>query len=126
MATISLSRYNNGEILPALAQCLGALPNLHTLRIPWIFVYLSRYLEPAFKDKSFPQIRRIFISGAGRHILAACPNVEELFILDSYSGLLLKALEHHSARRLQLVDGFLVKKPLIKRQIFHLSHLHNT
>jgi hypothetical protein len=116
--TVSLTRYDKENVLPALASCLGALPNLHTLQIPLIKDPLITHdIARAFADKSFPQIRRVLTPCRGRHILRACPNVEEVIctggnlaktsFLDAIAG---------AGAHLRVFDGLLAEEAQVKSE----------
>lgn len=60
------------------AQCLPALPNLHTLEITSMENTHSQLLCVGLMTAVLPQIRTAILPPAAHHILRHCPNIEDL------------------------------------------------
>ena len=64
--------------IPLFVECLGSLPNLHTLEIPRADVRLIRPLERALERIELPQIKTLIIPPAIHFLLRCCHGVEDL------------------------------------------------
>jgi hypothetical protein len=66
--------------IPLFVECLGSLPNLHTLEIPRADVRLTRPLEKALERIELPQIKTLIIPPAIHFLLRCCHGVEDLVV----------------------------------------------
>jgi hypothetical protein len=113
--TVALSRTEIDKILPAFATCLGALPSLHTLELVHVHSQMSSTLGTEFKNKSYPQIRRIVLPSCAHNILRACPGVREVVCNDSNGSQLVGAIAK-ACKHVEVFKGLLVEEKLIKRE----------
>jgi hypothetical protein len=113
--TTALSRTETDKILPAFATCLGALPNLRTLELVHVHSEMSATLGTVFKDKSYPQIRRIVLPSCAHNILRACPEVREVICNESNGSQLVSAITK-ACKHVEVFKGLPVEVKLIKRE----------
>ena len=76
--SVTVSRYRMDTILPAFANCLQSLPNLHTLELCHVHQDMTTKLKRAFEGVAIPSIRTIVLPTIAHHILRSCPNVEDV------------------------------------------------
>jgi len=76
--SVTVSRYRMDTILPAFANCLQSLPNLHTLELCHVHQEMTTKLKQAFEGKKIPSIRTVVLPTTAHHILRSCPNVEDV------------------------------------------------
>ena len=78
IVTVSLTRYQMDTTLALFANCLAALPNLHTIQISHVHSQLTTPLKNAFAGKTFPSVRTIILPPAAHEILRRCPDLEHI------------------------------------------------
>ena len=70
---------------PLFVECLGSLPNLHTLEIPWVDMRIASPLENALKRVELPQIKTLIIPPATHPLLRHCHGVEDFVCVVRYT-----------------------------------------
>lgn len=76
--SVTVTRYRMDTILPAFADCVQSLPNLHTLELCHVHQSMTMKLKRAFEGKTMPTIRTVVLPTVAHHILRSCPNVEDV------------------------------------------------
>ena len=76
--SVTVTRYRMDTILPAFANCLQSLPNLHTLELCHVHQEMTTKLKKAFEGVTIPSIRTVVLPTIAHHILRSCPNVEDV------------------------------------------------
>ena len=76
--SVTVTRYRIDTILPAFANCLQSLPNLHTLELCHVHQEMATKLKKAFERVTIPSIRTAVLPATAHHILRSCPNVEDV------------------------------------------------
>jgi len=76
--SVTITRYRMDIILPAFANCLQSLPNLHTLELCHVHQEMTTKLKRAFEGKTIPSIRTVVLPTIAHHILRSCPNVVDV------------------------------------------------
>ena len=92
VATVTLTRCSTDTVLPAFAECLGVLPNLHTLRIIHAHSQMTTALKNSFEGKQYPQIRKIILPSCAHNILRACPQAREVICNEDDGSKLITAI----------------------------------
>jgi hypothetical protein len=75
-------RKKEEEILPLFANCLAALPHLHTLEMPYVSPKMSDTLGETFEGRAFPSVRRVVLPDCAHPILRACPEAREVVCIE--------------------------------------------
>ena len=78
IATVTLVRYSSKTVLPAFANCLKVLSNLHTLRIINAHPRITTTLKNSFQHMHYPQIQKVILPSCAHNILRACPKVRQV------------------------------------------------
>jgi len=68
----------NHFAFPEFIQCLGSLPNLHTLEIARAHSRITTPLANALKRVNLPQIKTLILPPAAHPLLRHCHNVEDV------------------------------------------------
>ena len=68
-----------------LVECLGSLPNLYTLEIPWADERIAGALENALGRMKLPQIKTLVIPPAAHPLLRHCHGIEDLAFVVRYT-----------------------------------------
>ncbi|KAG8728610.1 hypothetical protein FRC11_010619, partial [Ceratobasidium sp. 423] len=89
------------NVLPPFVKLLGALPNVHTLKIPRAHPAITKVLKKAFKDNVFPSIQKIILPTCAHEILRCCPEVREVTCNEGDGGRLVSALAHNGFKKLE-------------------------
>lgn len=76
--SVTISRYRMDTILPAFVDCVKSLPNLHTLELCHVHHWMTTKLRSAFEGTVVPSIRTVVLPTIAHHLLASCPNVEDV------------------------------------------------
>ena len=76
--SVTITRYRMDAILPAFADCLQSLPNLHTLELCHVHRGMTTKVKEAFEGIAIPSIRTVVLPAIAHHILRSCPNVEDV------------------------------------------------
>jgi hypothetical protein len=116
IVTVSLTRYQTGTILPAFAECLAALPNLHTIQVVHAHSQMTTPLKNAFKGKSFPSVRTVIIPSCAHEILRCCPAVEDLTCNEGDGSTLIGALVAAKCNNLRTLRGIPMNSAKAKRE----------
>jgi hypothetical protein len=125
IVTVSLTRYKASTILPAFANCLAVLPNLHTIQVVHANTQMTTAIKTAFKGHTFLSVRTVVVPSCAHEILRRCPGVEDLTCnkdIDDESKLIgalasakcgnLKTLRGISPNKAQAKRTFLPSNPL--------------
>ena len=116
VVTVSLTRYSVDTILPAFANCLSHLPNLHTLRVCHAHSQMTTALKDAFHSKRYPQMRTIIVPSCAHNILRACPNVVDVTCNEDDGSKLLTAITKE-CKKVEILDGFrFYSEAMVKRE----------
>lgn len=102
---VTLTRYQTATILPAFAQCLSILPNLHTIEIAHAHSKMMSHLKSAFEGKKFPTVRTVSLPSCAHAILRCCPAVENVTCTSGDGGTLISALAAAKCNKLTKVSG---------------------
>jgi hypothetical protein len=113
--TVALTRTETVKVLPAFAQCLGALPNLHTLELVHVHSDMTTVLGQTFKDQSYPQIRRVVLPSCAHNILRACPEVREVLCTEHDGSKLIGAISK-ACKHVEMFKGLHASPSLVKRE----------
>ena len=103
--TVTLTRYSTDTVLPAFAEGLSHLPNLHTLRICHARRQLTTVLKDEFEGKQYPQIRTVVLPTCAHYILRACPNVLDVTCNEDDGSQLLSAMRK-VCTQVEVLEGF--------------------
>jgi len=76
--SVTITRYRMDTIIPAFADCLQSLPNLHTLELCHVHQGMTTKVKRAFEGVAIPSIRTVVLPTIAHHILRSCPNVEDV------------------------------------------------
>lgn len=76
--SVTVTRYRMDIILPAFAECLDSLPNLHTLELCHVHQTMTTKIKNAFEEVIMPSVRTVVLPTAAHHLLRSCPNVEDV------------------------------------------------
>jgi len=68
----------NQFAFPGFVECLGSLPNLHTLEIARAHNRITTPLENALKCVKLPQIKTLILPPTAHPLLRHCHNVEDV------------------------------------------------
>jgi len=79
--SVTVTRYRMDEILPAFANCLQSLPNLHTLELRHVNQEMTMKIKKAFEGVTIPSIRTVVLPTVAHNILRSCPNVEDVICI---------------------------------------------
>jgi hypothetical protein len=128
---VALTRYQTATVLPAFAQCLSILPNLHTIRIVRAHSKMMSHLKSVFEGKTFPTVRTLFLPSCAHAILRCCPAVENVTCTGGDGGTLISALAATKCNKLTKVSGitpnaFMAnreKSSFVTGDLFHVTHL---
>lgn len=115
VVAVSLTGYSTNTVLPAFADCLTHLPNLHTLRICHVRKHLTTMLKDEFEGKHYPQVRTIILPTCAHNILRACPNVVDVTCNEGDGSQLLSAM-NKVCKDVEVLERFgFFTEALIKR-----------
>jgi hypothetical protein len=112
---VTLTRYQTATILPAFAQCLSVLPNLHTIKVAHAHSKIMSYLKSAFEGKTFPAVRTVSLPSSAHAILRCCPAVEDVTCTVGDGGTLISAIAAGKCNRLTKLSGITPNSYMAKR-----------
>jgi len=115
IVTVSLTRYQSATILPAFANCLAALPNLHTIQIVHAHSQMTTAIKNAFQGRKFPTVRTIILPSCAHEILRCCPRVEDLTCNEGNGSTLVGAMVAAKCGDLRRLRGISPNKAQAKR-----------
>jgi len=112
---VTLTRYQTATILPAFAQCLTILPNLHTIKIVHAHSKMMSHLKSAFEGKTFPTVRNVSLPSCAHAILRCCPAVEDVACTRGGGSTLISALAAGKCNKLTKLSGITPNEFMAKR-----------
>jgi len=112
---VSLTRYQTAIILPAFAQCLSILPNLHTIKIVHAHSKMMSHLKSAFAWRIFPAVRCVSLPTSAHAILRCCPAVEDVACIVGDGSTLISAIATGKCNKLTKLSGVTPNKLMAKR-----------
>jgi hypothetical protein len=118
IVTVSLTRYQTSTILPAFANCLAVLPNLHTIQVVHAHSQMTTAIKTAFEGHTFPSVRTIIVPSCAHEILRRCPGVEDLTCNEDDGSKLIGALASAKCGNLKTLRGISPNKTQAKRMHF--------
>ncbi|KAK1224762.1 hypothetical protein PQX77_012309 [Marasmius sp. AFHP31] len=123
--TFTLTQCSPQTVLPALARCIQALPNLHTLQILNSTTGMAGLIKNSFGGLSFPQIRTVILPSDAYSLLLHCPEVRHVVCnLNDASQQKLVAPIVKVCKKVERIEGLAwVSKTVLKRLAKHATHL---
>jgi hypothetical protein len=115
IVTVSLTRYKTSTVLPAFAECLAVLPNLHTIQVVHAHSQMTTAIKTAFEGHIFPSVRTIIVPSCAHEILRRCPGVEDLTCNEDDGSKLIGALAWAKCGNLKTLRGISPNKTQAKR-----------
>jgi hypothetical protein len=109
-------RKKEEEILPLFANCLAALPHLHTLEMPYVSPKMSDTLGETFEGRAFPSVRRVVLPDCAHPILRACPEAREVVCIERDGENLVDAIVK-GCKHVTSVDGITPLPGIMKRKL---------
>ncbi|KAL0572239.1 hypothetical protein V5O48_009721 [Marasmius crinis-equi] len=83
VVNVAFTRCSPKTVYPALARCLRALHNLHTLQVTHAHSQITSFIKNGFEGFTFPQIRTVFLPPQVHNFLLSCPGVRRV-VCDGY------------------------------------------
>ena len=115
--TVSLTKHATNTVLPAFAEGLSHMPNLHTLRVVFSNLHMALLIRGAFEGKQYPQIRAVVLPTCAHNILSACPNVVDVTCNNGDGSQMLSAISK-VCKDVEVMEGFaFCKAALINREL---------
>jgi hypothetical protein len=113
--SVTITRYRMDMILPAFANCLRSLPNIHTLELCHVNQEMTTRLKEAFDGVTMPSIRTIVMPAIAHHILRSCPNVEDVTCTVGDGSQILGTIASNCPR-VERISGTRPSRTMLKRR----------
>ncbi|KAF9648465.1 hypothetical protein BDM02DRAFT_3239797 [Thelephora ganbajun] len=114
--SVTITRYRMDTILPAFADCLQSLPNLHTLELCHVHQEMTTKLKRAFEGVKILPIRTVVLPITAHHILRSCPNVEDVTCNVGGGSQILGAIAF-KCPKVERISGMIPSPAMLKRRL---------
>lgn len=105
-------------VLPAFAQLLSALPNLHTIEFVHVHSQMAYAIQTAVEGRTFPSVRTLVLPTCAHDMLPHCPAVESVTCNEDTGGLITSAIKIGHGSNIRELLGIKLTPITLKRTSF--------